>query len=228
MTQRRWILWDTETSGLTSAAKAVEIAWLELDDDLNVLDQQYSLIDPECPIEPGASGVHHITNKDVADSPTIEQFFEILYGGKIVGDIILIAHNSPFDRRFADPWCDRITGEIDTLRYARRFFPDEQNHKLQTLRYSLGLDEAGEAHSALGDVRATRNLLRVLMDESGLTLADMVKDNDAPIFVHTMPFGKHRGSSIHGVPKDYLQWLKRQDNVDKDLRYTIDKVLEQE
>lgn len=222
--QRRWIVGDTETSGLGPGAKVVEIAWFEVDDDLQILDKQHSLIDPQIPIEPGASGVHHITNSMVADSPTIGEFFEHIYDGFIEGDVILIAHNSSFDRPFFAPWCKDLNGEIDTLRLARRYLPDQQNHKLQTLRYSLGLD-AGEAHSAMGDIIALLNLLRLLKDKSGLSLEEMVKSHGEPLFVHNMPFGKHKGIPIHNVPRDYLQWLRRQDNVDRDLTYTIDKVL---
>lgn len=224
---KRLILGDVETSGLGHGAKIVEIAWLELDNDLNILDEKYSLIDPEVPIEPGAAGVHHITNEKVADEPTIEQFFEFFVGGPLVGDIVLIAHNSSFDRRFFDPHCDKINAEIDTLRLARKYYPDEQNHKLQTLRYSLGLDDgSGEvAHSALGDVKVLLKFFRMLVDKAEISPLEMVAEADKPIFLHSLPFGKHRGTPILDVPKDYLKWLSRQDNIDKDLAYTLEKVL---
>jgi len=221
---RRYILGDVETSGLSAEAGVVEIAWLEIDESLNVLDERHSLIDPQHPIEPGASGVHHITDDMVADSPTFDEYFEHIYGGWIEGDIILIAHNSPFDRRFFAPACRSLNGEIDTLRLARKLIPEAQNHKLQTLRYMFKLD-AGTAHSAMGDVKALYNLLTLLLQKADASLEDLIKITNEPLFVHTMPFGKHRGKPITEVPRDYFQWLMKQDNVDPDLMYTMKRVI---
>lgn len=224
MSKRRYLLGDVETTGFSGTPGVVEIAWFEVDEDLNIIDKQYSLIDPQRPIDPGASGVHHITNSMVAEAPTMSEFFEYIYGGKIEGDIVLVAHNSKYDREFFGPWCNKLNHEICTLKLARRYLPEQDNHKLQTLRYSLGLD-AGTAHSAEGDVTALYNLLRHLLDLSGETLESLITRSSEPLFVHQMPFGKHKGTPIQEVPKDYLQWLSRQDNVDPDLRYTLDKVL---
>ena len=73
----RYIVGDTETSGLSASPGVCEIAWAEIDEQGNVLDLQHSLIDPEVPICPAASGVHHITDDMVADAPTMEEFFTV-------------------------------------------------------------------------------------------------------------------------------------------------------
>jgi DNA polymerase III epsilon subunit-like protein len=223
----RFLIADTETSGFGKPpdAMAVEIAWMEVDDDLNILEQWHSLIDPEIPISPGASGVHHITAEHVADAPTIDEFFSVVHPGKITGNVVFIAHNAPFDRPYWMPWIENCVGEIDTLRVVKRLFPDVQNHKLQTLRYEFGLN-SGDAHSALGDVITLHSLLRKIREEHGVTLAELLTRSAEPLFIHKMGFGKHRGQSIHSVPKDYLKWLRGTDNLDPDLAYTIDKVME--
>jgi exodeoxyribonuclease X len=220
----RWIAGDVESSGLGKDAGVVEIAWVELNEQLDIIDEWHSLIDPEVPIEPGASGVHGIVDADVADAPTLSQFFSLVHPGKIAGDVVLIAHNAPFDRRFFAPWCEQLVGTIDTLRLARRFFPEAQNHKLQTLRYTFGLD-AGEAHSAKGDVRTLHHLLRILVDKSGMPLADLYQDSYRPLFVTSMPFGKHKGKSMQDLPVDYLKWMAGLGDLDPDLKFTVNKIL---
>ena len=85
-TPDRWLIADVETTGVRTEDRVVEIAWIEVDNDLNIVDEVHSLIDPEMPIPAAASGVHHITDAMVADAPTISQFFEIVRGrnlGKI-------------------------------------------------------------------------------------------------------------------------------------------------
>ena len=62
---------DTETTGVSADASIVEIAWIEIDADLNEIRRFRSLIDPEMPISPGASGVHHITNEMVSGEPPV-------------------------------------------------------------------------------------------------------------------------------------------------------------
>ena len=118
-----------------------------------------------------------------------------------------------------------LRGTLDTLRLSRRYFPEAQNHKLQTLRYTFGLD-AGAAHSAAGDVRVLHHLTRVLVEKSGMSLAELFTDSKAPLFVHRAPFGKHKGKLMTDVPLDYLRWMKGLDNLDPDLAYTINKILE--
>lgn len=226
--EKTYIVADVETSGLKPTARVVEVAFWIIDEDLNILEKHYSLIDPQCPIEPGASGVHGITNADVTYSPTIEEFFSVpvapCYGTKIPGDVVLIAHNAPFDHRFLHPWFERDAGSICTLRLAKRYFPDSDNHKLQTLRYYLGLD-AGDAHSADGDVTACYSLLQRIMAVSGLPLSEMVKASNEPQFVHTCPLPKYRGTPTVQVPADYMRWCLKNLSLDSDLAYTFKEVL---
>jgi DNA polymerase III epsilon subunit-like protein len=62
---------DTETASLYKGV--VEVAWLWVDANLNVLDEQCHRVNPECRIEPGARAVHGISDEDVAGCPTIVQ-----------------------------------------------------------------------------------------------------------------------------------------------------------
>lgn len=220
----RYIIGDTETTGLEEDAGVCEIAWIEIDEDLNVVDRVHSLIDPQRPISPSASGVHGITNSMVHDAPTMAEFFEHFQPSIPRSPVGLIAHNLNFDVRFFKPHFGSLDFSLCTLRLARHIWPDAENHKLQTLRYYLadeGLD-GGDAHSALGDVETCLSVLRVVRDRFDLSLTDMAELSRKPIVVVKMPFGKHRGLKLDELPSGYVDWLLNKAEIDDDLRYSLE------
>jgi DNA polymerase III epsilon subunit-like protein len=221
----RYLLGDTETTGATAEDKVVELAWVEFDESLNVLDRQHSLIDPEIAICPSASGVHGITMRDVIEAPTIEEFFSILIADKFLDPICFIAHNVGFDVKYMKPFMPGIKETLCTLRLARRFFPDAPNHKLPTLMYYLNL-ERGKSHSAAGDVETTLDLLRKVVQESGLGLDGLLKLSKEPMWIKTWPMGKWRGKPID-IDKGYVKWAlgpKGMTELDPDLRWSLGQV----
>jgi hypothetical protein len=46
-----------------------------------------------------------------------------------------------------------------------------------------------------------------------------------PYLLKKITFGKHKGTDFDKVPKDYLNWLRQQSNLDPDVKYTIDNML---
>jgi DNA polymerase III epsilon subunit-like protein len=219
----RFILGDTETTDAGKTAKVCEIAWVEVDEDLNIIDSQHSLIDPQARISATASGIHGITNIDVADAPTMAEFFEHIYGRRLTGDIVFMAHNVKFDLRFFEPFVDNLVGTLCTLRLARRLLTEAENHKLPTLMYQFGL-ERGESHSADGDVRTTLDLLRLLKQKAGLPLIALADLSTTPLLVERWPFGKHKDKPLT-FDKGYVNWaLKNMTELDEDLRWSLEQV----
>lgn len=219
----RYILGDCETTGSTPADRCCELAWAELDDDLQVIDRQYSLIDPEMRISASASGVHGLTNMDVAEAPTMDEFFNIVLQRPLDGNVLLIAHNVAFDSRYFRPYIKSLVGELCTLRLARRMWPEAENHKLLTLAYHLDLAR-GTSHRAAGDVETCLDLLRKIVAKSGKCLLELASESMQPVFVETMPFGKHKGVSLKKLPRTYVHWLLGLDNLDRDMRYSLELV----
>lgn len=217
----RTLVIDTETAGLDPKDGVVEVALIEVDGNLDPVVTHHSLIDPEGPISASASGVHGIVFADVADSPTLRQFFD-MDGVRDYcrGPLTVIGHNVDFDIRFLARYLpDNIT-KVCTLRLARHLYPDAENHKLQTLRYQFGL-EAGSAHSADGDAILCLNFLRRMMDDTGFTLAEMAALSARPITVTKMPFGKHKGTPLDALPRSYRTWLLDKAEIDDDLRGSL-------
>lgn len=219
----RYLIADTETTGASTDDKICELAYIEVDADLNELSRQHSLIDPQRRISASAAGVHGITEEMVQDAPTIEEFFSVVLDPPLDGEIILIAHKVAFDRRYLEPYLPPIVGQLCTLKLARRYLPDAENHKLSTLAYQYGLDK-GDSHRADGDVRTAFSLLRFIVLLSGKTLPELVNEDKLPQLVSVMPFGKYRDVPMTQLDRGYAQWAigpKGLTDIDPDLRYTL-------
>ena len=226
----RFFITDVETAKMTGPI--VDIAVIEIDQNLDVIGTYESLVDPECRIAPAAQLVHGITQEMVADAPTMAELIE-RDGSPFPKDepITVIAHNAQFD-------CRMLTQAgllpVDyqracTLKMARKLWPDinkeEENHKLCTLAIMYGL-ETGAAHRAMGDCVTLLSLLRhmqslVLSDSLDELLAlggRTVEQTDK------LNFGnKHPNEQIKDVPKSYITWmLKNVTDLDPDLRLALD------
>ena len=216
---------DIESTGLSPATdKIVEVALTEITADLEVEFEAHSLINPGMPIPPAVSAVHHITDAMVADAPSIEEFFGRFPALKSQ-PIVFIAHNAKFDMGFLKNFFHEDSQTLCTVRLAKHVYPDLENYKLQTIRYTFGLD-AGRAHSADGDTMVLVNFLKHVAQETGMTVAEMIEVAKAPIAVKKMPFGMHKGKALTALPKDYVKWaLGNIDNLDPDLRLALEAVL---
>ncbi|MEN8210049.1 MAG: 3'-5' exonuclease, partial [Candidatus Fermentibacteria bacterium] len=93
----KYIIADTETTGLDAPIGVCEVAWIEIDENLETVSEFDSLLNPGCEIPCGAAGVHGIRTEDVQDSPAIE---DITFPE---GEVCLIAHNVAYDRPLIEP-----------------------------------------------------------------------------------------------------------------------------
>lgn len=212
------IVLDTETTGLSDPIEVVELAYLEVDDQLAVLNEVSSFVRPNRAIEPGAFKVHGISDADVADAPELVDVLAPLAGE----EVIVMGHNIGFDLRLVSHHL-QVVGQLCTLALARQFITDSVNCKLSTLQEHCGLPNL-EAHRALGDAFTALNLLRWMLVRYGLTLQTHIKRQELPRMLHVMPYGKHKGKLITQVPRLYRQWLLGAGNLDQDLRYTLKKL----
>lgn len=220
---QRILIADTETTNVDHTAEVCEVAFIEIDEELNVLREFQSLIKPSVAIAPEASAASHITNAMVEDAPTAAEVFATLPSGYF-DDVFIIAHNCQFDYRMLKMhW--NITGQLCTLKAARRYLPHAPNHKLQTLRYYLELQVDAGAHRAMADVLTLKALLPELTKASGLSLAELVEACYQPVKVERMPWGKYQGVALKDLPSQYVNWLlTKTTNLDDDLRASLEKL----
>ena len=156
----RTVLFDTETTGLDplNGDRVIEIAALELLNDLPTGKHFHALIDPQRDIPSEASRVHGFTNGDLVGKPLFAEVAQPL--ADFFGDSKLIAHNAPFDFGFLDMEFDRAglpplgrDRMIDSMALAKIQFPGMPN-SLDALcrRFSIDLS-ARTTHNALLDCK---------------------------------------------------------------------------
>jgi DNA polymerase III epsilon subunit-like protein len=232
----RIFIGDTETTDLSADRRAIDLALIEIDEELNILGEAEALLNPQRPISAEASAVHGLYEADVIDKPTFEQWFADTWGGPIEGDCCLIGYRVAFDRPMIEPMFERMTHMWDVLTLAQTLVRDTKDHKLQTLREHFNLP-GGPAHRAMGDVITTHQLLQVLLPMSGRPLTSHIATSFR--FVHRMPWGKWgpggeaskdpKGTLLIQVPAGYRNWLLDEaKDLDPHLRRSLEMLRETE
>lgn len=214
---------DTETTGFDpEVCKVVEIAGAVVDPlKRRVIEVFNQLVDPGVLIPADAMGVHHILDRDVSGKMTLDMAIS-----KYVEDLqpyVAAAHNAEFDSSFLPGV--RGTGDwICTYRCAKHLYPDCPSFSNQTLRYHLRLFKEPEfkampPHRASADVWTTAHIL-IRMLKEGHDVKKLIELTRTPILLKTVHFGKWRGTPWATTPKDYLQWILRGKDFDRDVVHT--------
>ena len=153
---------DVETTGFSAATdRIIEIALVHVT-AAGIIDREWStLVNPGCDV--GPTHVHGIRNADVAQAPTFAQIAPWIL--EQIRGTVLVAHFSPFDLGFLAAEFKRVGVELDDSALpqvdTRLEVPQivgVTSHKLVDCCRALGV-ELTNAHTALGDTRATAQLL---------------------------------------------------------------------
>jgi DNA polymerase III epsilon subunit-like protein len=244
----KYVLLDTETTGAGEADRIIQIGFmvLEAGRDVEVYNEFCST---EVPIAYAAMEVHHITPEMIADKPICTQTDTYAALNALnLPENYLVIHNAPFDLGMLEK--EGFSNEmqlIDTLRCARHVFDDEEAHRLQYFRYKMGLykeePEAArtlgveiKAHDAIGDVLTLKLFLSRLRERVQERFPDtnpvekMVELTQEPVFFKgPMRFGKYKGKTLFEIASEdrgYLQWMaEKMENLDDDMRYSVNRVL---
>ena len=171
---------DLETTGLDPGRdRVVQLAVVRTDARGAVVDEWETLVDPGR--DPGPTEVHGITAAALVGAPTFadvaDELRRRLRGAAVVG------HNLAFDAAFLaaehdragtgegsspprppTPWLEATPG-LCTLRLARRVLPGPAAYTLSACCERTGV-VLTDAHTALGDARATAGLLAALLDRA--------------------------------------------------------------
>lgn len=223
------IILDTETHTLNGYP--IEIAYapiqilqgkLSLERE-KIFDQLYSIGNEK--ISYASMAVHHILESDIQDKPNFATFelpSETTY---------IIGHNIDYDIRAIEQ-CGVDTSKIKaicTLALSRLVWPDAEAHNISALIYmiSKGSEKARNmlkgAHRADADIILTANILmHILYHLKIQTIEELYEASEDARIPRTINFGKHRGTAIHELPADYIQWLLRQEDLDPYLRKALE------
>ena len=225
---------DVETTGFDPRREQIiELAFqygLESDSPKEVFRFK-----PTCKISPRATAVHGISEQDLAGCPSISESLGLIRDAVHRAEFI-VGYNVQFDLEFILAEFERHKQPpppldskeiIDPLELWRKCEP--RNLSAAVARFSKR--DHSTAHSALGDVEATAEVLQGMRKAFGVEnktlkeLADficpprkawvgpsyhIIWTDDAPCF----GFGKHKGRSLTEMAlakDDYLNWVLKTD-----------------
>ncbi len=187
----RSVLFDTETTGLDplNGDRVIEIAALELINDLPTGEHFHCLIDPERDVPADATRIHGFTNAHLEGKPKFAEIADDLLA--FLREDRLVAHNAPFDFGFLNAELARLkrpgldaTRMIDTLALAKARFPGMPN-SLDALCRRFDIDlSARTTHNALLDCKLLADVYVELTGgrQRGLSLAS---DNGPVLAIST-------------------------------------------
>lgn len=180
----RFVVVDTETTGLEADARIVELAaaWVDVARG-EVTEVKSLLIDPGMRIPRAASAIHGITDAMVKGAPRIDRaltrFFAYLEDGPV------LAHNARFDvarlRFEAQRTASRVPGRLPvfcSMKMAKRAIPGQPSYRLDALASTLQLSRQGVAHRAGSDVGVAAKLVLRCLVEARKDLKDIVAQED--------------------------------------------------
>ena len=160
---------DVETTGLSPRQnRIVELAVVRVDSEGNVVDEWSTRFNTEGPV--GATHIHGITQADVARSPLFRDVAARLI--PYISGVPIAAHNANFDLAFLRAEFERAGWDTPwlpafcTLDGSREYLPDLDRRRLADCCWAAGVP-LENAHSALGDARATAGLLRYYLNRAG-------------------------------------------------------------
>jgi DNA polymerase III epsilon subunit-like protein len=156
----RYIAFDVETPNY--ANNRISAIGITVVENGAVVDEIYTLVNPETHFGNFNIRLTGITPEQVADKPTFPQLWAEIE--PIMSSGLLVAHNAPFDMAVLARCLNFYGIEWRTYAYyactcsmGRACYPNLKNHKLNTLCEYLGLDLIH--HNAGSDSRACAGLL---------------------------------------------------------------------
>jgi DNA polymerase-3 subunit epsilon len=139
-----------------------------------------TLVDPRDDFSPFNTRIHGISCDHVAGKPTFSEVHTIVHGH--LSGRVTVAH-SLFDKGALAAAC-RMHGRspiettwLDSVRVARRAWPDLPSHRLNVLSRFLGIRH--KHHDALSDARAAGMVIIKAIDHTGIDLANWLKPANA-------------------------------------------------
>ena len=176
--KERYIAFDVETPNYANnRMSAIGVCVVE---DGAVVDELYSLVNPEARFDRFNIELTGITPEAAAHAPTFPELWRdwerVMSGG------LLVAHNAPFDMSvLAKCLLDYGVAWRPTARYActcqmgRRLMPELPNHRLDTMCDRLGVPL--DHHHAGSDSRACGKILLQYL-EDGMEIERFVRTYD--------------------------------------------------
>lgn len=212
--EESWCVLDTETTGLGTHDRVVQLGLVRFDRG-KVVDAWGSLVCPGIEIPEQATAIHGIRTVDVANAPPwtamLPKIIEMSRGAHVA------AYNAPFDKRMFFSEMDRLTVSLEDLplpifqpqhrwidplvaaRTIDRFVKGTGRHKLSAVCERRGI-VLGNAHDAVADAVAAGQVLWSMRHEIGdMTVTELLRQQHLLAETHEQQFAAWRLRSQKGV-----------------------------
>jgi len=210
----RGVVLDTETTGTEEGAQVLQLAYTELNDNLELTSNSVCTYHrPDKEISYGALATHHLYTEK------LERFGATDTPAEAPSAAYYIGHNVDFDwKMLGSPPEVKC---ICTLALARYFWPESDGHSLGACTYRIAnsFAEAEQkltgAHDAKVDILLCYDLMRWLAEKCQVAdLHSLWLLSEHARVPTVMPFGKHRGERIADIPLSYKLWALKQPDFD--------------
>jgi DNA polymerase-3 subunit epsilon len=181
----REIVFDTETTGFepNEGHRIVEIACLELVNQIPTGRKKQYYLNPERDIPEAAVRIHGLNEEFLRDKPRFAEIVDELM--EFIGDAPLVAHNAEFDMRFLNAELNLLKRAplpfdraVDTIRLARQRFPGAPA-SLDALCKRFAIDNTQRTlHGALLDAQLLAEVYLQLLGgpQTGLSLTTAAEE----------------------------------------------------
>lgn len=171
-------IYDFEATDLFNP-EPTQIGLVSTNKDLEMLTCNSAYIKPKGKISFPAMGITGITPETVENAPSAEELLsEDSYFAPDEESVYVTSYNWDYDKQFIpESWL--VGKKVICLLKVARMLVDKQlsgDHKLSTLWYYYGhykTKDYGNAHDAGIDCKMTLDVLKSMLDESGLTLDEV-------------------------------------------------------
>ncbi len=170
---------DIETTGGKYNEEGItEIAIYKFDGH-QIVDQFFSLVNPEKNIQPFVINLTGINNQMLRNAPKFHEVAKRII--EITDDCTIVAHNAQFDNRILSTEFDRLGYPFEknmlcTVELSKKLIPDLPSYSLGKLVRSLGIPIT-DRHRAQGDAKATVELFKLLLEKDieKVIISDTIK-----------------------------------------------------
>ena len=158
---------DIETTGGKYNEEGItEIAIYKFDGH-QIVDQFFSLVNPEKNIQPFVINLTGINNQMLRNAPKFHEVAKRII--EITDNCTIVAHNAQFDNRILSTEFDRLGYPFEknmlcTVELSKKLIPDLPSYSLGKLVRSLGIPIT-DRHRAQGDAKATVELFKLLLEK---------------------------------------------------------------
>jgi DNA polymerase-3 subunit epsilon len=195
LSSARFAFFDLETTGLSPwfGDRICEIG-IVVTEGRRIKDNYRTLVNPECPLSPGAASVNGLRDKEFETAPLFAEVADHVQ--ERLNEAVVVCHNAKFDLQFLDSEYRRLGREIlipnliDTLLLARQYFK-LPSYSLHSVAEAFQVSTVG-GRGAQEDALTARGIFFAMME----SLKELNRPLDDYIGIYNSPAWPNEGIQL--------------------------------